>query len=321
MYNTEKSVLISGQNKQKQEAAGGRTVELFNLRYVVAVAETGNFTQAAEQCHVGQPALSQQIAKLEGELGLKLFYRDPHSVTLTEAGAEFVRRAREILDKADALEIAMGRYTGLRKGTLNLGIITSLECIDFGGRLSDFCNLYPEVLINLTESGSYNLLEMLRDRRVHVALLNRPIGNIPAGIEFHKLGQDSFSLAVPKNHPLAGKKMVSLKQVANESFIFHGDGQVAAQLCMQACHDAGFEPNIVCRSANPTTDLYMVRGGLGITFLPKEEFRSHLMRNVVEVPLKESIVKEVGICWRKEDSSPLVKAVIDHSIRWRGEVR
>ena len=61
-------------------------MELFNIRYVVAVAEKGNFTQAAEQCHVGQPALSQQIAKLEGELGLKLFYRDPHSVTLTEAG-------------------------------------------------------------------------------------------------------------------------------------------------------------------------------------------------------------------------------------------
>lgn len=297
-------------------------MELFNLRYVVAVAEVGNFTQAAEQCHVGQPALSQQIAKLENELGLKLFYRDPHRVTLTEAGSEFVVRAREILDKADALEMAMGRYTGLRKGTLNLGLITSLECIDFGDRLSDFCNLYPEVVINLTESGSYDLIEMLRDRRIQVALLNRPVGAIPAGLEFHKLGQDTFALAVPKNHPLAGKEKVSLKQVANESFIFHGDGQVAAQLCMSACHKAGFEPNIVCRSANPTTDLYMVRGGLGITFLPREEFRSHLMRNVVEVPLEEQIVKEVGICWRKEDSSsPLIEAVIGHSIRWKGGTR
>ena len=267
-------------------------MELFNIRYVVAVAEKGNFTQAAEQCHVGQPALSQQIAKLEGELGLKLFYRDPHSVTLTEAGSEFVQRAREILDKANALEAAMGR-------------------------LSDFCNLYPEVAINLTEAGSYDLIDMLRERRIQVALLNRPMGGIPAGLEFHKLGQDTFSLAVPKNHPLAGKEKVQLKQVANESFIFHGDGQVAAQLCMDACHKAGFEPNIVCRSANPTTDLYMVRGGLGISFLPSEEFHSHLMRNVVEVPLVEQIVKEVGICWRKEDTSPLVKAAIDHSIRWQ----
>lgn len=294
-------------------------MELFNIRYVVAVAEKGNFTQAAEQCHVGQPALSQQIAKLEGELGLKLFHRDPHSVTLTEAGSEFVQRAREILDKANALEAAMGRYTGLRRGTLDLGLITSLECIDFGERLSDFCNLYPEVAINLTEAGSYDLIDMLRERRIQVALLNRPMGGIPAGLEFHKLGQDTFSLAVPKNHPLAGKEKVQLKQVANESFIFHGDGQVAAQLCMDACHKAGFEPNIVCRSANPTTDLYMVRGGLGISFLPREEFHSHLMRNVVEVPLVEQIVKEVGICWRKEDTSPVVKAAIDHSIRWQEE--
>ena len=121
-------------------------MELFNIRYVVAVAEKGNFTQAAEQCHVGQPALSQQIAKLEGELGLKLFYRDPHSVTLTEAGSEFVQRAREILDKANALEAAMGRYTGLRRGTLDLGLITSLECIDFGD--AQLCRHLPIAVEN-----------------------------------------------------------------------------------------------------------------------------------------------------------------------------
>ena len=184
-------------------------MELFNIRYVVAVAEKGNFTQAAEQCHVGQPALSQQIAKLEGELGLKLFYRDPHSVTLTEAGSEFVQRAREILDKANALEAAMGRYTGLRRGTLDLGLITSLECIDFGERLSDFCNLYPEVAINLTEAGSYDLIDMLRERRIQVALLNRPMGGIPAGLEFHKLGQDTFSLAVPKTTHWPARKRCS----------------------------------------------------------------------------------------------------------------
>ena len=111
-------------------------MELYTLRYVLAVADSGNFSLAAQACHVGQPALSQQIAKLEKELGVALFARNPRGATLTEAGKDFVLRAREILQRAQALQAEMSFYAGLRKGSLNLGIITSLQCINFGGKYS-----------------------------------------------------------------------------------------------------------------------------------------------------------------------------------------
>ena len=138
-------------------------MELYTLRYVLAVADSGNFSLAAQACHVGQPALSQQIAKLEKELGVALFARNPRGATLTEAGKDFVLRAREILQRAQALQAEMSFYAGLRKGSLNLGIITSLQCINFGGMLSAFCGSYPDISVNIVQEGTHRLLDLLLD--------------------------------------------------------------------------------------------------------------------------------------------------------------
>lgn len=291
-------------------------MELYTMRYVLAVADTGNFSLAAQSCHVGQPALSQQIAKLEKELGVVLFYRGAKGAVVTEAGKEFVLRAREILQKTQALEEEMSCYAGLHKGTLNLGIITSLQCIDFGGMLSAFCCSYPDISVNILQDGTYRLVELLLERKVDLCYLNRPAGGIPANLEFIKLGQDYYSLAVSRLHPMAGRGTVSLTELRNEHFIFHQNGQVAAQLCLDACHKAGFEPNIVCRSGSPTTGLYIVQGGLGVAFLPSEEFHSHKVDGVVELKLKEPIIKEVGAAWRRDSVSPLLHAAVRFSKEW-----
>lgn len=291
-------------------------MELYTMRYVLAVAEHENFSLAAQVCHVGQPALSQQIAKLERELGVALFHRSSRGATLTQAGEEFVRRAREILQLSEALGSEMSFYAGLRRGMLNLGIITSLQCIDFGGLLSAFCASYPEISANIVQSGTHDLVQQLVERKIDLAFLNRPVSGLPAGIEFQKLGEDHYHLAVSDDHPLAGREQVSLAELKHERFIFHQTGQVAAQLCLRACREAGFEPNIVCRSGSPTTGLYMVQGGLGVALLPSEEFRSRTIEGVVELRLKENIVKEVGAAWRKDAVSPLVEAAVKFAREW-----
>ena len=291
-------------------------MELYTMRYVLAVAEHENFSLAAQACHVGQPALSQQVARLEKELGVALFCRNSRGAALTEAGREFVRRAGEIVQRADALQAEMSLYAGVRKGTLNLGIITSLQCIDFGGLLSAFCGSYPDVSVNIVQDGTHRLLELLVDRKIDAAFLNRPMSGVPAGLEFVKLGEDVYSLAVPTLHPLAGRERVSLKELSGEHFIFHQTGQVASELCLAACREAGFEPNIVCRSASPTTGLYMVQGGLGVALLPSEEFGIRPLRGVAELKLTEKITKEVGIAWRKDVASPLVDAAARFAQEW-----
>lgn len=291
-------------------------MELYTMRYVLAVAEYRNFSLAAQACHVGQPALSQQISKLEKELGVALFHRNSRGAVLTEAGEEFVRRAQEIIQRTEALQTEMSFYAGLRKGTLNLGIITSLQCIDFGGLLSAFCGSYPDISVNITQGGTHHLSGLLVERKIDAAFLNLPLSGLPAGLSFEKLGEDEYHLAVPSLHPLAGRKTVSLKELAQEHFIFHQTGQVASELCLKACRQAGFEPSIVCRSGSPTTGLYMVQGGLGVALLPSEEFRSHTLQGVAELKLQEKITKEVGIAWRSDAVSPLVEAAVQFAKEW-----
>ena len=291
-------------------------MELFNIRYVLAVAEHESFSLAAQSCHVSQSALSQQISRLEKELGVLLFARSSRGASLTEAGRAFVHRAQEIVQRSDALQAEMSLYAGLRRGTLNLGIITSLQCIDFGGLLSAFCGSYPEISVNIVQEGTYRLLELLLERKIDASFLNRPTVGIPDGLEFVKLGEDVYSLAVSTLHPLADREQVSLKELSGEHFIFHQAGQVAAELCLAACQKAGFQPNIVCRSANPTTSLYMVRGGLGVALLPSEEFSVRPLSGVVELKVKERIVKEVGVVWRKDLASPLVDTAVQFAKKW-----
>lgn len=285
-------------------------MELYAMEYVLALAEHKNFTLAAEACHIGQPALSQQIARVEKELGVPLFQRSTHGVSLTEAGAAYVARAQEILQKANSLEAEMNRYAGLEKGALNLGIIASLQCIGYGEMISAFCRLYPNIFLNITQNGTHALLDALQDRRLDAVLINRPLRRLPKGIRFEKLGEDRYALAVPAGHPLAEKSAVSVRELAQEKLIFHSGTQVASELCLTACRKAGFEPNIICRSASPTTTLYMVQGGLGLAFLPSEEFESHAIPGIVRVEVAEPIVKEVGAAWRGDNASPLVDALV-----------
>ena len=291
-------------------------MDLYTMRYVLAVAEHENFSLAAQACHVGQPALSQQISKLEKELVVALFYRNSRGATLTEAGREVVHRAREIIQRSEALESEMSFYAGLRRGTLNLGIITSLQCIDFGGLLSAFCGSYPDISVNIVQGGTHNLVQQLVERKIDAAFLNRPPSGLPGSVEFIKLGEDTYHLAVPDNHPLAKRERVSLAELKDEHFIFHQTGQVASELCLRACREAGFEPNIVCRSGSPTTGLYMVQGGLGIALFPSEEFQARTLDGVVELQLEETIRKEVGVAWRKDAASSLVDATVQFAREW-----
>lgn len=245
-----------------------------------------------------------------------MFYRNSRGATLTEAGKEFVIRAREIIRRTEALEAEMAFYAGLHKGSLTLGIITSLQCIDFGDMLSSFCYNYPDISVNILQDGTHRLVDLLLERKIDLGFLNRPLTELPSSLDFAKLGEDYYSLAVPSLHPLAKRGIVSLSELKDEHFIFHQSGQVASELCLNACRDAGFEPNIVCRSGSPTTGLYMVQGGLGIAFLPSEEFLSRSLNGVTELKLEERIVKEVGIAWRKDSSSPLLDAAVQFAKGW-----
>ena len=312
-------------------------MDLTVMNYVVNVADCGNFSQAAETCHVGQPALSQQIARLEKELGVRLFYRNPRGAVPTEAGSEFVRRAREILSHSKELEETMSSYAGLHRGTLTLGLITSLQCIEFGSMLSAFVHAYPDISFSIRQFGTYQLADLLTERKIDLAFLNLPPKGLPPQLAFDPLGKDRYALAVPYDHPLAARAereaaaamdadeeagsvrdiaSVSMRELKDERFIFHQPWQVASELVLEACRDAGFEPNIVCRSGEPTNSMYMVQGGMGIALFPEEEFHDRQLDGIRQLRIREDIIKEVGVAWRKDSESPLVAEAVRFAKEW-----
>ena len=312
-------------------------MDLTVMKYIVSVADCGNFSQAAEVCHVGQPALSQLIARLEKKMGVRLFYRNPRGAVPTEAGTEFVRRAREILRSTEELSEQMAAYAGMHKGSLTIGLITSLQCIEFGSMLSAFVHTYPDISFSIRQFGTYQLADLLTERKIDLAFLNLPLQGLPPQLAFEHLGQDRYALAVPYDHPLAARAdqaaaaaldgdeeagdvrdaaSVSMRELKDERFIFHQPWQVAAELVLDACRNAGFEPNIVCRSGEPTNSMYMVQGGMGIALFPEEEFHSRQMDGIRRLRIKEDIIKDVGVAWRKDSESPLVAEAVRFAKEW-----
>ncbi len=308
-------MMLSQFPKQK-----GYIMDLTVMKYIVSVADCGNFSQAAEVCHVGQPALSQLIARLEKKMGVRLFYRNPRGAVPTEAGAEFVRRAREILRSTEELSEQMSAFAGMHKGSLTLGLITSLQCIEFGSMLSAFVHTYPDISFSIRQFGTYQLIDLLTERKIDLAFLNLPLQGLPPQLSFEHLGNDRYALAVPYDHPLAARAdqaaAVSMRELKDERFIFHQPWQVASELVLEACRNAGFEPNIVCRSGEPTTSMYMVQGGMGIALFPEEEFHSRQMDGIRRLRIKDDIIKDVGVAWRKDSESPLVTEAVRFAKEW-----
>ena len=296
-------------------------MEIHQLRYVLAVANTSSFSLAAEKCFVSQSTLSQQISKLEKELQVKLFVRNTRSVTLTEAGAEFIQQAAEIVLALDKLEQSMLGYNGLLKGTLNLGAITSLEKIDFSNMIAIFFALHPNLHLNIMHGGSYELIEALRARTIDLAFCSLAHPEQYPDISFESLGQDEYHLIVSSHHPFAKTGIIDLAQAKEERFIFHHEDQSISDICMSACLSAGFTPNIICRNRNSTLTFHLVRAGLGIAFLPAEEIPSYGIDGVAQIRLVTPIQKNIVFGYLNNlRPSNLVKTSIQFFRDWCHQV-
>lgn len=247
-------------------------MELRLLRYVVQVAAERNFSRAAAKLHITQPSLSQQIAKLERELGVVLFHRSPGAVEPTHAGRVFVERAREILDLADLLAKEMDDLAHMRKGRLVVGSLPMTGAHLLPLVLPVFRGRHPEVDISLVEDTTLRLEERTAAGEVDVAFLTLPLTN--AGLEGEPVVEDEIWLAVSPDHPLAARSVtaapgrVDVAELAREPFILLKQGQGFRNIAIQLCRNAGFEPRIAFESGNIETVQSLVAAGMGVAFVP-----------------------------------------------------
>ncbi|MFI8973837.1 LysR family transcriptional regulator [Nocardia asteroides] len=194
-------------------------MELQQLRYVLAVAETNSFTRAAQQCLVVQSALSHQIARLERELGARLFERTSRRVRLTPAGVAFLPAARQCLEAAERAAAEVAAAVGEVRGRLAVGLIPTVAAVDLPAALRDFRSRHPHVRISLRVGASEDLAEQVEQGTLDVAFLGLPTGTAPRGVAVRELARDRLVAVLAPNHPLAGESAVSLSQLAKEVFV------------------------------------------------------------------------------------------------------
>ncbi|HYT59329.1 MAG TPA: LysR substrate-binding domain-containing protein [Haliangiales bacterium] len=194
-------------------------MELRHLRYFIGVAEEENVSRAALKLHVSQPALSRQIRDLEDELGFLLLERSARSVRLTEAGRAFLTEARAVVQRAeDAVKTARAIATG-GGGELHVGYAPSLTPRILPRTLRAFQAELPNVRVRLHDLSTEEMLAGLREGKLQIAFVARPTPAMLRGLRFEELLRDSLCLAVAPKHPLAGRRSVTLAEVAREPLI------------------------------------------------------------------------------------------------------
>jgi LysR family transcriptional regulator, hydrogen peroxide-inducible genes activator len=242
-------------------------MELHQLRYFCAIADSGSFSRAARLAHVSQPSLSQQIRKLEDELGARLFDRLGRSVRLTELGRTFLPRARTVLRELEAARGDVAEQIDSVGGSVALGVIPTVAPYLLPPHLAAFSRKFPQAQLTIVEEITPVLLERLRAATIDLAILALPV----RGHEFEvfPILTERLFAALPKSHRLTRHKSISLKDLRGEPFLLLRDGHCFRENAIAACDRARLHPKIVFESGQFSSLLSMVGAGMGVSLVPE----------------------------------------------------
>ncbi len=288
-------------------------MNLKDLKYLVALADTGHFGKAAERTFVSQPTLSAQLKKLEEYLGVKLVERQPKNVQLTEVGKQVVVRARRMLDEGDEI-IALARSnTDPFVGKLKLGFIPTIGPYLLPRVMSKLRKALPRLGLMLYEYQTEPLLKRLRDGEIDVAVLALPAPN--DGMETRTLYQEAFTVALPADHALATKSMIKLSDLKGHTLLLLEDGHCLRDQALEVCSRIDVREVEDFRATSLETLRQMVIAGLGVTLLPElaaeAPFNSQRGLTIRQIA-KPTPSRTVGAVWRKSSTrTAAITAVCD----------
>jgi DNA-binding transcriptional LysR family regulator len=247
-------------------------MEMHQLRYFVAVARSGHFSRAADECRVAQPSLSQQILKLEDEVGERLFERTRRRAILTPAGTLFLPHAQSILESAERGRQEIRDMGGQVRGKIVLGALPTIAPYFLPEIIRLFREKYPGAELILHEQITEQLLRNLEENEIDLAIISDAPTN--PNVQVEQLFSEELLLCLPVDHTLVHQKSVVAADLRQEKFILMHDSHCLGAQAQQFCQAKGFNPGISCRSAQIGTVLAMVKAGLGISLIP-EMAREH----------------------------------------------
>jgi DNA-binding transcriptional LysR family regulator len=241
-------------------------VELRQLEYFVAVARHGQFTRAADALWVTQSALSQQIRRLESELGVVLLRRTPRGAELTAAGEDLLARAEVALAELARAREELDRHAGLTRGRVRVAA-TTIDTLRLPAALAAFHRAHPGLQIALRHAGAADVVALVQTATVDIGVAGSH-GELPAGLTIEKLSEEPMCALLPPGDRLAGETPIGLAELVGRPFILAEPGSGLREAVMAGCELAGFGPVPLLEISDPATVRHLVHAGLGVSIVP-----------------------------------------------------
>ena len=286
---------------------------LTELRYVVALAQERHFGRAAQKCFVTQPTLSLALAKLEDELGVRLFERNKNEVLVTPMGAEIVDQARRVLDEVGKIPLLAKGSQDQLSGALRLGVIPTIGPYLLPELVPILRRSAPNMPLMIEENFTASLVPMLRDGDIDAAIIALPFS--VTGVKTRALYEEPFSVVVPEGHLWAKKKSVRPDELSGENLLVLNAGHCFREQVLEACPGQSNTANPEGLSGSSLETIRnMVASGLGVSVLPATALQPRYGNRLVkEIPFTEPVPsRKVAIAWRASFSRlKAVDAVAD----------
>lgn len=286
-------------------------MELENLKEFVALSETHNYQNAADQLFISQASLSRHIKNMERELGARLFTRSTRKVELTILGAKFLPYAQKIIQIQNAYQKMIQEEQSIMKSMLNIGFFDKWTQYPIDTILAAFQEKNPETSIEQHVAESYKIQKELREERLDFAFIRESVRENQED-RLHRLNlyQDQLVAYVPISHPFAHREAVSVEEFQDEVFLLPKRGSNAYQLCQMACQEAGFQPHYSIEEFEFRDIFRFIERGAGIALLIASNGNMRNEKGVVGIPIKPQIHTYVNLVWYRDNLSAVQKEFV-----------
>jgi DNA-binding transcriptional LysR family regulator len=289
-------------------------MDLERLRVLHAVHTAGSVTGAAQTLHVTTSAISQQMARLEREIGQPLTERLGRGIRLTDAGELLAREAGDLLAHAEQVEACLAGHRGAVAGTLCIAAFATAARGLLPGALHTLRSRYPDLSVSLSEQEPHEAIPALSRGDLDIAVVQEWPDTalaIPASLAQRDLLEDSLDAALPAGHPHAGRDSIAIKELADEDWISWSTGQICHDWLVHTLRAHGAQPRILHTASEHSTQLALVAAGLGAALIPRLG-REPAPPSVRFIPISPSPVRRIYALWRASTAlRPAIKATLE----------
>jgi LysR family transcriptional regulator, hydrogen peroxide-inducible genes activator len=278
-------------------------MNLKDLKYLVALADTGHFGRAAERTFVSQPTLSAQLKKLEGYLGVKLVERHPKHVQLTDVGRQIVARARRLLNEGEEILALARNNTDPLAGKLKMALIPTIGPYLLPRVMQKIRKTLPQLGLMLYEHQTEDLLRRLKDGELDLGIVALPVDQ--DGLETCELFKEEFTVALPNANPLAQKTSIRIPDLKGQTLLLLEDGHCLRDQALEVCSRVDIREAEDFRATSLETLRHMVVAGLGVTLMPELAVESPFGAQrglTIRQFTKPAPTRTVGAVWRKSST-------------------